>query len=242
MADNQHIIWKNCVDKLSEFIAYLERKSQQANNLFEAIIDSQYFGYEVELFTKSKELTTKTSSEVIKSNLYNMSKKLLVFPSETYVNSDNTKISLSEYLEQNNFKISRLITSLCGIEIDESYLYDEGYWEISTVIIDKYGSPCNYYFELDIATDENLQNIVARLDSHSNQEGWFYQKQDNSYYSQNENGVPSWYIGYKVKFQSTSSLLLTRYETYYTRLRQYIYNGSIKTTYDYVENSIIIYT
>ncbi len=154
-----------------------------------------------------------------------------------YQTTGNFAPNVNDYLTEQGFKISRILTDITsGAIVEEDNLLDEGWWQFEFVVNDgDSDNYINYHFIMEVASDEDFSDILITKDSFSIR-NWTYEKEKNNFVAMTFSGVSSSYIGRKVRYESRQDPLisldeyLTRGETYYFRITQYNIENGVQYT------------
>ena len=157
--------------------------------------------------------------------------KLFDMPSFRYTAGDESVQAplLNDYLTEQGFRVSRILAGITteSKPVEDDNLYDEGWWEFEFVLQDDNPTEfTNYHFLLDVASDENFENILVSRDS-LGVKNWTYEKEKETFVDLTFSGVSSSYIERKVRYESRLDTLigineyLNRGQTYYFRITQY---------------------
>jgi uncharacterized protein (TIGR03790 family) len=259
--DNKEDAWLQMSIILAKAMARYINSEYSAFNIRQTIIDSVDVMEEVNLLYQSHNLVLDTNESVRTTTFSKLCSLLFsllkneIMPQSEIVN--NIKfIDINSYFEYKNYKISKLLSDICYLSqsvsnvsnvdnsffgvfgIQDKYLYDEGYWEFLTLIINEIEDQEYYHFEMDISDKNDFSNILLSLDSSVNQSNWFYEYKTNEYKSLPSSGISSAYAGFNIKYISKMSEYLQRGIVYYYRIRQK--TNSIK--YSYIISEQVIYT
>ena len=258
---NEHIVWEIISKDLARTAANLYKKEQELKEVVFEIVDlttrkdepSQ--GIEgvddpasVALLYPANDLLV--ANQVWKTHIKPLVNKLFDFPSFRYTAGDESirAPSINEYLEEQVFKVSRLLADITSESkpIEDDNLFDEGWWKFEFTLNDNNPTEfTNYHFVLDVSNDENFSNILVNRDS-LGITNWTYEKEKETFVPLTFSGVSSSYIGRKVRYESRLDPLigineyLNRGDTYYFRITQY--NLETQELYSSRESTDIIYT
>jgi len=237
MATNiRNQIWHDAMWDLAKAIARYTLKAPESFKIVQTIVNSQDLSIEVDLLNRSVAIYNSYIDGSIDSTFGALAYQHLTFPTVNLWSTD-----LSAYLASNNFKISGLLLDVISnndIELSDSLIYEEGYWEHKSLIINRSGLYSLYHFEIEVSEDSNFSSISVSVDSSKSTKNWFYEKEPNEFVDIPSDGVPSSYIDRKILYKSTSSKFLDRGKEYYFRIRQ----KDQYDTYNYVSSSDVIGT
>jgi hypothetical protein len=153
---------------------------------------------------------------------------LFDYPSKIYSGIFGTTVNnLEDYLNLTGYKVSELVLELNNTFVSDINIYEEGWWELEHEIQDNYFGFVNYHFRLEVYSDENMTEPAVFTSDSFSLDGWSYETSLKKYESIPVGGVPSSYIGRKIRYQSRQDALisldeyLTRGHTYYFRIKQY---------------------
>ncbi len=270
---NEHTVWEIMSKNLAISAANLYKKELKLKEVAYDIIDlttEENFTMEIILgilllappfdFTNDSNFDYATlvypandlllSGKTWRSDIKALIDKLFEFPTLRYISVSDSIVNptINQYLEDQEFKVSRLLANITSEAkaIDESNLYDEGWWEFEFILNDDNPTEfTNYHFILEISADELFSNILINKDS-LGIANWTYEKEKETFVPLIFSGVSSSYIGRKVRYESRYDNLigineyLTRGETYYFRITQY--NVATSEQYDSRIFTNIIYT
>lgn len=249
--------WNNCNKLISKNLASYKIKSQNYEDARDVIVYSSDIATEVDLLYKANNLYLYNNNERIETIFKNQINYLFDWAKtrfisdykKIYPNEELSELTLHQFLSMKGYKVSQKILDVVASdtdisdEIKEEDIYEAGFWEYEHVIEDEALDYAIYNFELDIASDEDFNDIVYSLDTSSNVYGWYLELdtriEGNIIFEELQSGgVPSSNIGKKIKFSSPVSYFLTSGQNYYFRFRQ-------KTTtenYPYTYTTEIIFT
>ena len=253
---NEHVVWEIMSKDVASSAAHLYKKKLELEEVAHDVVDlttlespsiDDNLDYALlvypanNLFLKSQEW--QGSIKALIERLFN-------FTTERYVSlaEDTSNPTINQYLSDQGFRVSQLLADIMRgtREIDEEFIYPEGWWEFEfTLEDDNPNEFTNYHFLLEVSADESFSNILINKDS-LGIASWTYEKEKESFVPLTFTGVSSSYIGRKVRYTSRFDSLisldeyLTRGETYYFRITQY--NVSTGVTYTPRIFTNIIYT
>ena len=238
---NEHEVWNIMSKNLARSVSHLYKKEQELRGVVDTIVDLVSENTSIDdintppsvlLLYPANFLYKNNNSSERKSQLKILVDSFFDFPQRRYFYFGNKTQApnINDYLTDQGFKISRLLTSISGEAIVlEDNLLDEGWWQFEfTVQDDVTTSFTNYHFLLDVAATNNFDNnnILISRDS-SEVRNWTYEKEKDTFMSMISSGVSSSFIGRKIRYESRIDNLigineyLTRGETYYFRVIQY---------------------
>ncbi len=221
-------LWEVISKDTARIAAQYWQKEQDLNDLRKAIVDSSVVSVESSLLPIAHEMYTMYSLQNRQSLMASAVSVLFDYPVKLYTGIFGTSIkTLEEYLIHTGYKVSELLLEAQSEEVTDDNIYEEGWWEFKHEIQDESFSFLNYHFELEIYNNEAMTGSpIFSLDSFS-LDGWTYELSLENYTTMPAGGVPSSYIGRKVRYQSRKDDLisldeyLVRGQTYYFRIRQY---------------------
>jgi len=216
--DPKHEIWHDSMWLLAKTIAIYSLKEEEAYKIVRTIVNSQDLSSEVNLLLPAFAIYNNLTNGQWKTTFSSLASETLMFPVENFW-SDN----LENYLNSYDFKVSQLFDDVIvssQIELSSNYIYNEGYWEHKSAIINESNRYSLYHFEIDVSEDEDFSSILASAASRSSVSGWFYEKEPNEYTQISSSGVPSSYIDRNILYKSSTNNFLERGKEYYFRIRQ----------------------
>jgi len=229
-------IWHDAMWDLAKAIGRYTLKATEAYEIVRTIVNSQDLSTEVDLLLNAVAVYKTYTSGLINSTFGSLSSQILSLPVTSLWDS-----SLSNYLNTNNFKISQLLLNVIknnDINLSSDLIYEEGYWEYKSLIINRSGLYSLYHFEIDASESSDFSTILASADSSLSTTNWFYEKEKEEFVTIPSDGVPSSYIDRKILYKSISGKHLERGKEYYFRIRQ----KDQYDTYDYVSSQDTIGT
>ena len=216
--DPKHEIWHDSTWDLAKAMARYSLKEEEAYEVVRTVSNSQDVRIKVDLLIPSYAVYDNIRDGQWNSTFSALASDVLMLPVTNYW-GDN----LRNYLNNNNFKISQLFIDVIDtlqVDLSSDYIYDKGYWEHKSVIINESNRYSLYHFEIQVSEDINFSNIVTSAASKSSVSGWLYEREPNEYVEIPSGGVPSSYIDRHVLYQSQSVNFLDRGKEYYFRIRQ----------------------
>lgn len=238
--------WNRMSKELARAAAYLKKKESELYNILTDIVDltSVNKSTEIVLLDSANELYIQNNEISRLSELTLITERLFAYPVKRF----STVGNIDDYLTQQEFKISRLLTNMVGGEtISSANLLDEGWWRFEFEVSDDDINFVHYHFKLNVYSD-NCYLVLAIpyvIDSYSIA-NWTYEKERDSFVPIIPTGVTSSHIGRKVRYESRLDSLisineyLTSGETYYFEITQY--NMETGQEYPVRQFSDIIYT
>ena len=230
--------WFKMSKEMARVAAYFYQSGQDALTIRNTIVDltSNDMQPVLDLLYPSQILYSGYQEAQRYSELIKLVSNLFDYPAQQY------KISIDNYLTEKEYKVSELLTNIAGSGvISTDNTLDEGWWEFEFIIQDEFFYYVDYGFRVSVYNNSAYTNlIIGPLDS-SNLRGWFYEKEKDSFRRIPVSGVPSSYIGRRVRYQSKdSSEYLTRGQTYYFKVMQY--DIVVGTNTSWRQSFDIIYT
>jgi len=211
-------IWHDAMWNLAKAVGRYTLKKAEAYENVRTIVNSQDLTTETDLLLKSVAVYETYTTGLINSMFGSLSSQLLLLPITGYWSS-----SLETYLNTNSLKVSQLLLDVVkdgDISLPSGLIYEEGYWEYKSLIVDKSNLYSLYHFEIDASEDSDFSTILASADSSVSAAEWLYEKEEEEFVPIPTDGVPSSYIDRKIMYQSSSSEYLVRGKEYYFRIRQ----------------------
>ncbi len=243
---NETVRWESMSIDLAEAIAAYYKKENDLVLSRDVIVYSSDVGTEVDLLYQSQDLVLANGKAKRQAVFNPVINSFVEYVTDRFGDSVSplakTTLTLTDFLANNNYKISRVITDTAvnNLGVPDDYLYDEGYWEFETEILNyNIYKFLFYYFELQVSNLQNFTNIVFSFDTLSDTTNWEYEKEENEFFPLPTNGVTSNYTGRRIRYKSKISEYLPRGETYYFRTRQKIVDIS-SVSYNNFEQ--VIYT
>lgn len=218
--------WQSMADSLSESIIRIYRKTNLIKELRDQIVLGDDVETSVDLAYPFNALYKAFQENGWQNDFVNLTNALISFALNRsrykfsgYYPSFNDYLSLTENKITENVLKSTLNSNLIT-NISSNNIRDEGSWYVEIEIEHTISSFSYYHFEIDVATDENFDDIIISKKSYRNLDGWYYQDYDNEFKPLGQNGLTSSFAGRKIKYLSLSNEYLTRGEYYYIRFRQ----------------------
>ena len=196
---------------------YTLKEAESYENV-KTIVNSQDLTTETDLLLRSVAVYETYTTGLINSMFGSLSSQLLLLPVTGYWSP-----TLETYLNTNNFKVSQLLLDVVkdnDIILPSDLIYEEGFWEHKSLIIDKSNLYSLYHFEINVSEDSDFSTILASADSSVSATGWLYEKEEEEFVPIPIDGVPSSYIDRNIMYQSLSTEYLERGKEYYFRIRQ----------------------
>jgi len=235
---------------LAKTAAYLYKKAQEVYDIRSAVVDSTDLTATLDLLKPSQgffiannrnKWTSQLQAPVIQTFDY-------ICKMNRYSGAGKGFPTIDEYLTVKNMKISRLLAEVTGTSISESNLLPEGYWEFDFICTNDAMSYVNYYFHLYIYDKDGV--LVGDYDTGDNISGWYYEKDLEKFYPIPYEGVPTSYIGRRIRYISRKDEIydideyLNRGQIYAFKVVQYTkdINGDIDFQYPEKDFTEIIYT
>ena len=236
---NEHVVWDMMSKDLAKTAANLYSKGLELKDVLNEIVDivsgDVSGGFDslettLALLYPANDLYNQNKEIVWKSQLKLLVNKLFDFPTfRYYYDIDEERPSVNTYLEDHDFKVSRLLADISQDTnpISEDNLYDEGWWQFEFILNDDNPTEfTNYHFILEVSDNEDFSGILITKNS-IGITNWTYEKDKEVFSNITYSGVSSSYIGRKIRYESRLDSLagvddyLTRGETYYFRVAQY---------------------
>lgn len=221
-------LWEEMSKDTSRIAAEYWQKEQYLDDLRTAIVDSQIVDVEVSLLRAAHLMYTMYSLQNRKSLISISVSSLFDYPIKLYTGIFGTSVkSLEDYLDLTNYKVSELLLEIQNEEVSEENTYEEGWWELEHEIQDDYFGFLNYHFELEVYDNEGMTGSTVFSSDSFSLDGWSYELSLKNYTTIPVGGIPSSYVGRKVRYQSRKddsislNEYLTRGQTYYFKIRQY---------------------
>ena len=229
---------------LAQSIAFFVNKTNSLEDIVTQIVSSTDVETEVDLLDIADTLLNTNNDAVRQGQFNSVTQSFLNYIEKTQSQLDlsNTFPTLSQYLE--GFKPPRLVSELIydcqqnDNKLQEVDLLPEGYWEYEFVLADDALNFAFYHFQIEVATDPAFNDIIMTKSSLVNIVGWFYEMNQDDFQPITFAGVPSTYVGRRIRFESQTTDYLPRAELLYFRVRQ----SDQQTTYPYVSSIGIIYS
>lgn len=251
---NEHTAWEEMSIYLAMSAANLYKKDLELKEIRNDIVNltSEDMSVELDLLYPINNLSNSVKYESRKSQLQNLVNSLFDFPTNRYYfqSDESLSPSINTYLDDNNFRVSRLLSEIYSSSvIDESNLYDEGWWRIDFELTDDLVEYVEYHFIINVYEQENDigndSNILLSVDS-SDIRNWKYEVSKDHFEVMSFEGVSSSYVGRRIRYESRFDSLsginqyLERGKTYYFEVIQYNTNNGEHTSNRSIEQ--IIYT
>jgi len=240
-------LWEEISKDTSRLAAQYWQKEQDLLDLTTEIVNSQILDVELNLLPPANTMYTMYSLRNRQSLLATPVSALFEYPVKLYTGVFGTSVkSLSDYVVLKDYKVSELLLEIQKERIPAENTYEEGWWELEHEIQDDSFSFLNYHFELEAYDNEAMKGTPVFSSDSFSLDGWSYELSLKDYTSMPVGGVPSSYIGRKVRYQSRKDDLisldeyLTRGQTYYFRIRQY--DAVEGTLFPWTSYSDIIWT
>lgn len=240
-------LWDEMSKDTSRIAAEYWQKEQDLDELRDTIVNSQITDVEINLLQPSHAMYTMYSLQNRQSLMSTSVLALFDYPVKIHTGVFETSIkTLEEYLDSTGYQVSELLLEIQEEDISEDNIYEEGWWEFEHEIQDDYFGFLNYHFELEVYDNEAMTGSPVFTSDSFFLDGWSYELALKDYTTLPVGGVPSSYIGRKIRYQSRKDDLislneyLTRGQTYYFRIRQY--DAIEGTLFSWTNYSDIIWT
>ena len=130
--------------------------------------------------------------------------------------------TLSESLDEWGIKVSsrfqNAIARNTSKTIDNSLVYEDGWWETTFVYNHSALTYENINFVIEVARDSLFIDIIYTISTEDSVEGWLYEKEICEFFPMPETGFPSNYSSRRVRFISPEEYYLTSTEKYFYRV------------------------
>ena len=249
--------WNDSSINLAKSIIEYDLKREIYYTLLNTIVNMTDVSSKIDLLHPSNTIYNNSSTDIEKAffsksinNLFDWARYRFVLDyKSTFPNKRQPSfITLYDFLIMKNYKISQYLLNVLGLtysdlDLEPENIYKEGYWEYITTFIDYTGDYATYNFEIDVAYDSAFSDIVYSLDSSTDLNGWYVENDIGAdgivrYIEIPNSGIPTKYIGKRIKYSSPVSKYLTSGALYYIRFRQKI--GS--TYYDYITSTLLVFS
>jgi len=227
---------------LSRALAYGLRKETELEQVRDRIVLSLDIATEVDLLLPASNLYQENTNEAINGQYSD-----LVVTFADYIENRNRFANLTEIqpnvstiLSNNELQFSELIQDA---EPDvnrysSNVILNQGSWQLEFVVQDDAGSFAFYHFGIEVSESVDFDTIDLAVNSQDNQNGWFFEANENEFSPITVGGVRSSFVGKRVRYESQSGQNLSRSGIYNFRVRQI----DQLTTYDFREFADIIFT
>ena len=251
--------WYLLSKDLSRAAAYLYGKEVELEIIMNSIVDSNDKDVELDLLSLIYELYLLYNEQNRHTYLSRSVSAFFEYPTiyYKYWGLSQKFPTIDDYLTEKEYKVSALLKeNYGGDEISSSNILDEGWWEFEHILREEVLVSVNYHFILEVyESDVYLPsicdvpadhiNLVLSLNS-AETRNWLYEKEKDTFYQIPFSGVPSSYVGRKIRYQSREDTLLS-YSEYLTRGKEYCfrvrqYNALTGEIYQVHEYNDIIYT
>jgi uncharacterized protein (TIGR03790 family) len=246
--------WDRMSKNLARVAANLYEKANEIESIRDTIVNqlSENTDFELAVLYKCQDWYSKNDDRSKNSQLIKVTSSLFQYPEKIYIDQglSQPNPTIDDFLTETGIKVSRLLTEISSESlISESNLLDEGWWEFDFILQDDAIDFVNYYFVLEVYDSSSFshEHLVVSVDS-NNANSWYYEKENNIFEQIPTNGVPSSYIGRRIRYISRKDTSIIKYneylergKTYYFRVRQYITYPSL-VEYIYRDYTDIIYT
>ena len=240
-------LWTVISKDTARIAAQYYQKEQDLDDLVITIVNSQITDVEVNLLSPANQMRSMYSLQNRQSLMTTPVSALFDYPIKIYTEDINASVkSLDDYLNLKNYKVSELLLEIQNENVSENNIYGEGFWEFESEIQDEFFGYVNYHFILEIYDNEEMTGSPIFSSDSFSPDGWGYELSLQNYTTIPVGGVPSSYIGRKVRYQSRKDDVisldeyLTRGQTYYFRIRQY--DAVEGTLFPWTTSSDIIWT
>lgn len=227
---DMHMAWKMMSDSLEKSVANLYEKEKELDEIVDLVTDIDIKEIEINLLYKADEIYIKNIN-AYKKDYKNLVNVLFDFPRKYYMHYGNQSLSpdVNIYLNDNNFKVSKLLSEVYNNQVNIKNMKEDGEWEFSFDVKDYSEDFVFYHFILQVSDVEDFSNILIQRDSMS-VKSWFYEKEKWEFSQMSFEGVPISYVGRKVKYVSqkddefvtVGDRILEKGETYYFKVIQYL--------------------
>lgn len=237
--------WQYMADYLAQAITLLYRKHNLILGVSDTLLQMDSVVVSDDLVYIFDELQKVYDDTFWKNSFINLSKSLVNFVTTKNKSSYSFFYpTLDDYLTISGNKISSIILDTMQNEqlkqsISSSNIRQGGSWQFDFNLSHTPGAFSFYHIEMDVALDEDFNNIIFTKSTLNDLTGWKYKNFANEFIDFPYNGITSNYAGRTIRYYSQNSETLTRGEFYYFRVRQrdQEYNYS---SYSYYKK--IIYT
>jgi uncharacterized protein (TIGR03790 family) len=208
--------WDMLHDNLARSIAFRLAANEKLNDAVTLLASNN------ELLTKVELLSAwKSASSVDNATWQTPYSALATQLVELVINnSQGQSNGLVNYLKSRGIKINGLLLFVLNRSISSALVIPEGQWTAEFVIEDTSASFTNYHFTFDVATDIDFENIVHTYNSEHSVTNWYYEAEVGQFVTMPARGVPSNFVGRRVRFVSEPSHYLDRGDVFYYRVRQ----------------------
>ena len=220
--------YKRMSENLARSLAYYRFKEIKFEAIRDSIIDSTDIDASVDLLVPSSKLYL-TCNESKRNQLFEkLVQRFFEYPEIRFEFSDlfSFSPSVNDYLSEKGYKLSELIPDSLKDQniISSSNKIPEDYWKFESNIYDVAGFFSFYHFELQVSDQENFSSLLFTINSRNSQSNWYYEIDNNIFEAIPSLGVPSSFVGRRVRYISSVSEYLDRATIHYYRIRQ-ISNG-----------------
>lgn len=217
--------WLKMSKDLARTAAYIYRKKEDIYNLRNATCNIQDINLELKLLPIAQQYYVNNGDRSRISQLTQLTQYLFDYIVRMYRHSGLPMEfpTINDYLTIKQFKISDLLVEVnSSATIDTNNILPEGWWEFGFTVQNDATAFVNYYFRLNLYSDEAMTNLIRSIDSGSSILGWSYESQKGQFENMPSFGLPASYIGREVKYTVRSeSEYLTRGDIVYFKVIQY---------------------
>ena len=225
---------------IEEGLAYADRQSQLTQLLLDTNLSSINVAEEIRLlYTLAKWRDHKNQESQI--NLYSRAINEFL----TYILT-TTGLTFEQWLDRENHKITILfhqaINATASAEIEDSFDFEEGFWQYDFIYIHEPLTLENIHFDLQLSTTPNFSNVVIDVSSFSSIVGWKFESEKFEFQQMLSSGFPSNFSGRRIRFVSPEEHFLTRGNLFHVRWRALNSDGVPLTNYNVDPKVFIIKT
>lgn len=214
--------WRLMFRDLAKAITFYARKKEAYAQVLDTVVASTDISTEVDLLQLAKTLSD-TATDIRQQNTFiRVTEALLshIRKRIRYRDLADPRPSVSSYLLEKDEKVSmRIYESQTNNDaLVEGNIATAGSWEFEFVLQPDAGAFAFYHFELDILDLE--ENIIFQINSQNSLDGWSWEKEKNKFIPLESGGVPSSYVGRRIRYTASNDETLISGMKFIVRVRQ----------------------
>lgn len=202
---DENEIWRLMKNDASRILAYLFNRKNLAEALRNVIANSTDAWLEINTLENSNSLYKNNNNDQIRRNSIDFLSTIINYPKLRFgYELENSVEYLNNYLSDKGFEISeRILQNQVSLDdIDNINLLYDYFFFVEFNLRQETNDPVDYYFILEIALDRDFSSIIFSSDSSVSfdQDSWWFEKYNNSFYKVDPDGVPYSYYGKRIRF------------------------------------------
>lgn len=229
-------------ETLEESLAWGIRQAELLRGIRDINVQSANISEEIDLLYALAKWTARKDDQTH----YN----LITRPAENFMHYIlyTTGLRFQQWLESQQQKTTILFNAILKQlgsdsipdEDTDLLLHPQGHWTFDFVYTHLLDTFERVHFEIQMASDEEFGQIVVNTSSFVDIDGWRYEAEPYVFVQMSDDGMASNYSGRRVRFNSPSSMYLTRTHIFNVRWRALDGTGSPIGDYQYSSKKLII--